>query len=93
MAVQAFDGITAAVFSVMVPLIVADIAFGSGHFNLAQGIVGTAVGIGASLSTVLAGYVSDKFGSNVAFMGLAGVAALGLAMIWLVMPETRRTAA
>jgi MFS family permease len=91
-AVQVFDGITAAVFAVMVPLIVADVAFGSGHFNLAQGIVGTATGIGASLSTVLAGYASDKFGSSVAFMGLAGVAALGLAMIWLVMPETRRTA-
>ncbi|SIO65698.1 Predicted arabinose efflux permease, MFS family [Bradyrhizobium erythrophlei] len=90
-AVQVFDGITAAVFSVMVPLIVADIAFGSGHFNLAQGIVGTAVGIGASFSTVLAGYVSDKFGSNTAFIGLAAVAALGLAMIWLIMPETRRT--
>ncbi len=92
-AVQLFDGITAAVFSVMVPLIVADVAFGSGHFNLAQGIVGTAVGIGASLSNVLAGYVSDTFGSNFAFTGLAGVAALGLMMIWLVMPETRRTAA
>jgi predicted MFS family arabinose efflux permease len=91
-AVQVFDGITAAVFAVMIPLIVADVAFGSGHFNLAQGIVGTATGIGASLSTVLAGYVSDKFGSSVAFMGLAGVAALGLAVIWLVMPETRRTA-
>ncbi|TMJ87252.1 MAG: MFS transporter [Alphaproteobacteria bacterium] len=91
-AVQAFDGITAAVFSVMVPLIVADIAFGSGHFNLAQGIVGTATGIGASLSTVLAGYASDQFGSNVAFLGLAGVAAVGLLMIWLVMPETRRSA-
>jgi predicted MFS family arabinose efflux permease len=91
-AVQVFDGITAAVFSVMVPLIVADIAFGSGHFNLAQGIVGTATGIGASLSTVLAGYVSDKFGSSVAFMGLACVAAVGLAMIWFVMPETRRRA-
>ena len=89
-AVQVFDGITAAVFSVMVPLIVADVAFGSGHFNLAQGIVGTASGIGASLSTVLAGYVSDRFGSSVAFTGLAGVAAAGLAMIWLVMPETRR---
>lgn len=87
--VQVFDGITAAVFSVMVPLIVADVAFGSGHFNLAQGIVGTATGIGASLSTVLAGYVSDKFGSAVAFTGLACVAALGLAVIWLVMPETR----
>jgi MFS family permease len=92
-AVQVLDGVTAAVFSVMVPLIVADVAFGSGHFNLAQGIVGTAVGIGASLSTVLAGYVSDKFGSGVAFTGLAAVAALGLAMIWAVMPETRRIAA
>jgi MFS family permease len=90
-AVQVFDGVTAAVFSVMIPLIVADVAFGSGHFNLAQGIVGTATGIGASLSTVLAGYVADRFGSSVAFMGLASVAATGLAMIWLVMPETRRT--
>src|SRR3979411_1159269 len=89
-AVQVFDGITAAVFSVMVPLIVADVAFGSGHFSLAQGIVGTAVGIGASLSNVLAGYASDRFGSPVAFAGLACVAAAGLAMIWLVMPETRR---
>jgi len=91
-AVQVLDGITAAVFSVMVPLIVADVAFGSGHFNLAQGIVGTATGIGASLSTVLAGYVSDRFGSSIAFAGLAAVAAAGLAMIWLAMPETRRGA-
>jgi len=87
--VQVFDGITAAVFSVMVPLVVADIAFGSGHFNLAQGIVGTATGLGASLSTVLAGYVSDTFGSGVAFTGLAAIAAAGLAMIFLAMPETR----
>jgi hypothetical protein len=90
--VQVFDGVTAAVFSVMVPLIVADVACGSGHFNLAQGIVGTATGIGASLSTVLAGYISDKFGSSVAFTGLAGVAAVGLLLIWFVMPETRRSA-
>jgi len=74
---------------VMVPLIVADVAFGSGHFNLAQGIVGTATGIGASLSTVLAGYVSDQFGSVVAFTGLATIAAAGLVLIWVAMPETR----
>jgi predicted MFS family arabinose efflux permease len=91
-AVQVFDGITAAVFAVMVPLIVADVAFGSGHFNLAQGIVGTATGIGASLSTVLAGYISDRLGSSVAFLSLACVGALGLALIALVMPETRRRA-
>jgi MFS family permease len=92
-AVQVFDGVTAAVFSVMIPLVISDIAFGSGHFSLAQGIVGTATGIGASLSTVLAGYVSDRFGSSVAFLGLAAVAAAGLAVISLVMPETRRSVA
>jgi len=91
-AVQVFDGVTASVFAVMVPLIVADVAFGSGHFNLAQGIVGTATGIGASLSTVLAGYASDRFGSSVAFLGLSGVAVLGFVTIVLLMPETRRSA-
>jgi predicted MFS family arabinose efflux permease len=90
-AVQVFDGVTAAVFAVMVPLIVADVAFGSGHFNLAQGIVGTATGIGASLSTVLAGYVSDRLGHAVAFTGLAAIAALGFVLIALLMPETRRS--
>jgi predicted MFS family arabinose efflux permease len=39
---------------------------------------------------VLAGYVSDTFGSSIAFIGLAGVATLGLTVIWLFMPETRR---
>lgn len=87
--IQVLDGITAAVFGVMVPLIVADITYGSGHFNLAQGIVGTATGIGASLSPALAGYASDHFGHSVAFMGLASVATVGLVMIWAMMPETK----
>jgi len=91
-AVQIFDGVTAAVFAVMVPLIVADVSFGTGHFNLAQGVVGTATGIGASLSTVFAGYISDKFGSGVAFLTLAAIGALGLILIALLMPETRRSA-
>jgi len=38
---------------------------------------------------VLAGYISDTFGSGIAFLGLAGVAALGLVTIALIMPETR----
>src|SRR3954469_3553473 len=92
-AVQAFDGITAAVFAVMIPLVVADIAFGSGHFNLAQGIVGTATGIGASLSTVIAGFAADRFGPSVAFIGLASIGALALLMVWTIMPETRKVQA
>jgi MFS family permease len=88
-AVQVLDGVTAAVFGVMIPLIVADVAFGSGHFNLAQGVIGTAVGIGASLSTVVAGYASDQFGHGVAFMALAAAALSGLLVVWTLMPETR----
>jgi MFS family permease len=87
-AVQMFDGVTAAVFAVMIPLTVADVTFGSGHFNLAQGIVGTASGIGGSLSTVVAGFASDHFGSATAFAGLSGVALTGLVLIALLMPET-----
>jgi MFS family permease len=87
--VQLLDGITAATLGIMVPLMIADIARGTGHFNFAQGIVGTAVGIGASISPTLAGYLSDQFGSQVAFLGLAAIAALGLAAVWGLMPETR----
>ncbi|GAB1718026.1 MAG: major facilitator superfamily MFS_1 [Nitrobacter sp.] len=88
-AVQVLDGVTAAVFGVMTPLIVADVAFGSGHFNLAQGVIGTAAGIGASLSTLITGYASDHFGHGIAFMELAAAALLGLLVVWLLMPETR----
>jgi MFS family permease len=52
-AVQVLDGITAAVFAVMVPLVVADLTRNTGHFNLGQGIIGTFVGIGASISATV----------------------------------------
>lgn len=87
--VQLLDGITAAVFSVMVPLVVADLTRGTGHFNLGQGIVGTFIGIGASVSATLAGYISDRFGSPAAFAGLAVIAFAGFAAVWFLMPETR----
>jgi len=87
--VQLLDGISAAVFGVLVPLVVADVTRGSGHFNLALGIAGTAVGLGASFSTTLAGYLSDRFGSEIAFLGLGAIAVLGLACVWALMPETR----
>jgi MFS family permease len=87
--IQLLDGVTAAVFSVMVPLVVADLTRGTGHFNLGQGIVGTFVGIGASFSATLAGYIADHFGSPAAFTGLAAIALVGLIVVWLLMPETR----
>jgi MFS family permease len=93
LAVQLLDGVTAAVFAVMVPLVVADLTRGTGHFNLGQGILGTATGIGASMSTTLAGYITDRFGSSWAFVALAAIAVVGLTTLWRLMPETRPQAA
>jgi predicted MFS family arabinose efflux permease len=87
--VQVLDGVTAAVFGVMVPLIIADLTRGTGRFNLAQGVVGTMTGIGAAASTSIGGYMTDHFGSQTAFLGLGGVAVVALTVALIFMPETR----
>jgi predicted MFS family arabinose efflux permease len=88
-AVQVFDGISAAVLGVLVPLTIADLTRDIGHFNLVQGIVGCAMGIGASISTTLGGFLADRFSTFTAFIVLDVIAVVGLVTIWLVMPETR----
>src|SRR5262249_35927955 len=47
LASQALDGISATALGVLTALIIADLTGSTGRFNLAQGIVGTASGIGA----------------------------------------------
>ena len=89
MAAQLLDGVSGAALAVLVPLVIADVSGNTGHFNLAQGAVGCAVGVGASISTTLAGYVSDRFDSATAFLMMAGFGVLGLAAVSLAMPETR----
>jgi MFS family permease len=87
--VQVLDGIAAACFGVMVPLVVSDIAGASGRFNLSLGFVGFAIGIGGTLSTTLAGWIADAFGDPAAFLGLALVGAAATLLVWSAMPETR----
>jgi MFS family permease len=89
LAVQILDGVSAAIFGIMFALVVADITRDTGRFNLALGIVGSAVGIGASLSTTLAGYMFDHFGAGLTFTGMAAVAFAGMMLVLLAMPETR----
>jgi len=88
-AVQAFDGISAAVLGVLVPLTIADLTRDIGHFNLVQGIVGCAMGIGASISTTMGGFLADRFNTFTALLALDAIAVIGLLTIWLAMPETR----
>jgi sugar phosphate permease len=62
---------------------------GTGRFNLAQGLMALAVGIGAALSNVTGGYVVEKFGFTTGFLTLAVISALALVFFALFMPETR----
>ena len=86
---QLLDGVAAACFGVMVPLVITDIAGRSGHLNLALGSVGFAMGIGGTLSTTIAGWIADRYGDPAAFAALASAGLAGLALVWLAMPETR----
>jgi len=88
-AIQLFDGLGAAVFGVLFPLIVADITRDMGHYTTALGLVGLAIGGGATLSTTLAGLVADYFGVGAAFLSLAAVGLIATAFVWTLMPETR----
>jgi MFS family permease len=88
---QVLDGVSAAALAVLFPLVIADITRNTGRFNLALGLVGSAMGIGAALSTTLAGYAFDHAGSTATFLGLAMIAATGLVLVAVMMPETRST--
>ena len=88
-AAQLLDGVSAASLGVLVPLIIADVTRGSGHFNFAQGLIGAAIGIGASFSTTLAGYIADTSGAAITFLLLACVGVMGLVFVFTIVPETR----
>jgi len=84
--VQLLDGIGAGIFGAIYPVIVADLMRNTGRFNLAQGVVITALGIGAALSTALAGLVVVKAGYSAAFLTLGAIAAIGFIVFLLGFP-------
>ncbi len=85
---QALDGISSAVFGVMVPLVAADLTRRRGCFNLCMGAIGLAIGLGASLSTTVSGMIADQFGTRIAFLSLGLMGLAAFAILALVMPET-----
>ncbi|HEX7200043.1 MAG TPA: MFS transporter, partial [Dongiaceae bacterium] len=86
---QVLDGIAGASLGVLLPLITADIAGRSGHYNLALGFVGFAMGIGATASTGVAGWIADRAGEPFAFSALAFAGVAAVFFVWGAMPETR----
>jgi MFS family permease len=89
LAFQVLDGVSGAVIGVLTALVVADLTNSTGRFNLAQGLVGTASGLGASLSTALFGVIAVSFGRTIVFLSIAASALVAVLVLWFLMPETR----
>ena len=88
-ATQLLDGIGGAVLGVLLPLVAADVTRGTGRFNLCMGGIGLGIGVGATLSTAIAGDLASQFGNSVAFLALALAGVAGVLLVAFVMPETQ----
>lgn len=87
--VQSLDGVGAAIFGVLWVVIISDLTEGSGRFNLMQGLVQAALGLGAFLSNSIAGEIVRRSGFGAGFTTLAVVALAGLLVFGICMPETK----
>ncbi len=93
LAVQILDGIANSIFGVVAVLVIADRTQGTGRFNLAQGALGTAVGLGAALSNTFGGMLMQHAGHAVSFLALGAVALLATGLLVWAVPETLPTGA
>ena len=86
--IQIFDGIAGGIFGVVSILVISDIMGNSGKASFAQGILATAVGLGASLSNLVTGFLVDAAGFKAGFLALSALALAALVLLWVAMPET-----
>lgn len=87
--VQILDGVAGGIFGVLSVLMIADLTKGTGRFNVTQGLLNTAIGIGAGLSNLFAGFLVQKAGYNAGFLMLAAIAVVALGVFWFFVPETK----
>ena len=88
-AVQALDGISGAVRTVLTTVVVADLTTGTGRFNVTSGIVGLVAAGAASVSTAVFGLVAQELGHRAAFLAMAFIAASGALVVWFLLGETK----
>lgn len=93
LAVQILDGLANSIFGVVSILIIADWTRGTGRFNLAQGSLATAVGLGAALSNIFGGMLMEKAGYRISFLALGAVACVATLLLFVAVPETRQKTA
>ena len=77
------------IYGVLLTVVTADLAKGTGRFNFLQGAVQSAMGLGGVLSNSIFGWLAKFISFNASFVGLAAVAVAGGLLYQFKMPETR----
>jgi MFS family permease len=91
-AIQLLDGVSAATLGVLTALVISDLTKGTGRFNLAQGLVGTLSGVGASLSTSISGLIVARFGDLPGFLSMSAAGLIAVLVVLVYLPETKPSA-
>ena len=91
-AAEVLDGVASGIVGVAVPVVVADLTWGSGRTQTALGSVNAVQGVGGALSGWYGGLSYGLFGWTGAFLALGGPARAALALVvWLdATPEPGR---
>lgn len=81
---EVLDGVASGLLGVTVPVLVADLTWGTGRTQTALGVVNTIQGVGGALSGVFGGILVSHLGWSGAFLALAVPPVLGFGIgLWI----------
>lgn len=85
---EILDGVASGIIGVAVPVVVADLTWGSGRTQTALGTVNAVQGAGGALSAWYGGLAQEWFGWSGSFLALGAAGILALALVWWLAATT-----
>jgi MFS family permease len=88
---EILDGVASGIIGVAVPVVVADLTWGSGRTQTALGTVNAVQGAGGALSAWYGGLAQGWFGWSGSFLALGAAGVLALALVWWLAATTEES--
>ena len=85
---QILDGLAGGICGLLHALLVADITFGTGRFNVVMGLTASCFGLGATLSNFIGQLVVEKMGHAASLSGSFILSLIPVVVFGIMMPET-----
>ncbi|ABY29957.1 major facilitator superfamily MFS_1 [Methylorubrum extorquens PA1] len=88
---EILDGVASGIIGVAVPVVVADLTWGSGRTQTALGTVNAVQGAGGALSAWYGGLAQGWFGWSGSFLALGAAGVLALVLVWWLAATTEES--